>query len=280
MEALLARAIRQVSAARTRQELAQAFCRSAPEALSVDVVGFYLYGKPGRDALALVSGAPALFTELYEQHGRAVDPVLTAVVDAHTAVASNELMSASAWRSHLLYRQVSGRFGLEHIMTAPVLAGGRLAGTLNVARTGWQGDFGRAEVASLGALAAHASAALGSLPPGASTLPLTNRELEIAGLVALGLTNVSVGRRLGITHNTVKQALKKIYARTGVGTRTELAVLLRTGSALVPVLNEGPATEGPAAAERPDGARHRQGGGDAPNRAEGVSPSAAPAPTA
>lgn len=45
--------------------------------------------------------------------------------------------------------------------------------------------------------------------------PLTKRELEIARLVADGLTNPQIGERLGIKARTVSSHLDNIYARLG-----------------------------------------------------------------
>lgn len=46
--------------------------------------------------------------------------------------------------------------------------------------------------------------------------PLTKRELEIARLVADGLTNPKIGERLGIKPRTVSSHLDNIYARLGI----------------------------------------------------------------
>ncbi|NLP41589.1 MAG: helix-turn-helix transcriptional regulator [Veillonellaceae bacterium] len=53
---------------------------------------------------------------------------------------------------------------------------------------------------------------------------LTARELEIAELVAQGLSNHIIATKLSIAEVTVKKALQKIYAKLGIGSR---AVLVR-----------------------------------------------------
>ncbi|MGI6091828.1 MAG: helix-turn-helix transcriptional regulator [Negativicutes bacterium] len=53
---------------------------------------------------------------------------------------------------------------------------------------------------------------------------LTARELEIAELVARGLSNHIIATKLSIAEVTVKKALQKIYAKLGIGSR---AVLVR-----------------------------------------------------
>jgi DNA-binding CsgD family transcriptional regulator len=50
---------------------------------------------------------------------------------------------------------------------------------------------------------------------------LTSRELEVLALVAEGLDNRIIGRRLGITRSTVKHHLEAIYAKLGVHGRME-----------------------------------------------------------
>ena len=55
---------------------------------------------------------------------------------------------------------------------------------------------------------------------------LTSRELQIANLVAKGLTNAEIGRQLWITENTVKQALKRMFRKLQVSARTEMVAKL------------------------------------------------------
>jgi DNA-binding NarL/FixJ family response regulator len=53
---------------------------------------------------------------------------------------------------------------------------------------------------------------------------LTDREQQVLDLVAEGLANKQVARRLGITERTVKAHLTRIYEAIGVGDRTSAAV--------------------------------------------------------
>ncbi len=57
-----------------------------------------------------------------------------------------------------------------------------------------------------------------ALPPA-----LTPREMDVVRLVADGLTNEEVGVGLGVTSKTVEAHLGRIFERTGVQSRTELA---------------------------------------------------------
>jgi DNA-binding NarL/FixJ family response regulator len=50
---------------------------------------------------------------------------------------------------------------------------------------------------------------------------LTVRELEVLALVAEGLDNVVIGRRLSVSRSTVKHHLEAIFAKLGVHGRME-----------------------------------------------------------
>jgi DNA-binding CsgD family transcriptional regulator len=75
--------------------------------------------------------------------------------------------------------------------------------------------------------------ALGTSPNTANngpTLPLTGREVQISRLVADGLTNREIGVRLGLSHHTVDNHLRRIFGKVGVSSRTGLATWsVRTG---------------------------------------------------
>jgi DNA-binding CsgD family transcriptional regulator len=58
------------------------------------------------------------------------------------------------------------------------------------------------------------------------TAGLTSREAEVAGLVAGGLSNAGIAVALGMSEATVKAHLTRVYAKLGLRTRTQLAVLL------------------------------------------------------
>jgi DNA-binding NarL/FixJ family response regulator len=50
---------------------------------------------------------------------------------------------------------------------------------------------------------------------------LTDREVEVLALVAQGLTNRAIGRKLGISDRTVQGHLANIFAKLGASSRTE-----------------------------------------------------------
>jgi DNA-binding CsgD family transcriptional regulator len=62
-------------------------------------------------------------------------------------------------------------------------------------------------------------------PPEMYSPGLSHRESEVLKMVATGLTNVQIARRLDVTVHGVKFHLTSIYRKLGVSNRTEAAVL-------------------------------------------------------
>lgn len=61
----------------------------------------------------------------------------------------------------------------------------------------------------------------------AGAVKLSDREIEVLQLVAQGLANKHIARRLGIAERTVKAHLTNIFQRIGVGDRTSAALWAR-----------------------------------------------------
>lgn len=55
---------------------------------------------------------------------------------------------------------------------------------------------------------------------------LTSRELEIGRLVALGMCNKEIARKLGIRNQTARNTLVHVFRKISVQKRTQLAVKL------------------------------------------------------
>jgi DNA-binding NarL/FixJ family response regulator len=65
---------------------------------------------------------------------------------------------------------------------------------------------------------------------GTPATKLTQRELDVLGLLAEGLAHEEIGRRLGISSETVRTHLRKASDRLGASTRTQaVATALRLG---------------------------------------------------
>jgi DNA-binding CsgD family transcriptional regulator len=72
---------------------------------------------------------------------------------------------------------------------------------------------------------------LGDAPrPAAADGPLTEREFEVADLIADGLTNAEIAKRLGLSVRTVDAHVEHIRVKLGMRARTQIAVWARVGS--------------------------------------------------
>jgi DNA-binding NarL/FixJ family response regulator len=56
---------------------------------------------------------------------------------------------------------------------------------------------------------------------------LTPRELQVVELVAAGLDNGTIGRRLGIAEKTVRNRVSTIFSKLGVNSRPQAIVWAR-----------------------------------------------------
>jgi DNA-binding NarL/FixJ family response regulator len=71
--------------------------------------------------------------------------------------------------------------------------------------------------------------------PGRPAVELTDRERQVLGLLAAGMANKQIARRLGISEKTVKGHLTNLFQRIGVSDRTQAALWAeRTGALRAP----------------------------------------------
>jgi DNA-binding CsgD family transcriptional regulator len=144
------------------------------------------------------------------------------------------LAHASAYAIELLSAHLAARVQVGRPLPEPLrasLAGDRRPLTL----TGPRGRLVLRRLPSSAGAAWH-SLLLEEQRPAAPTtaalrsLGLSEREAQVARLVALGKRNVQVAHELGIREGTVRKHLERVYRTVGVGTRAELVarVLSRT----------------------------------------------------
>ena len=69
--------------------------------------------------------------------------------------------------------------------------------------------------------------------PPVQNAPLSERELEVARLIASGYSNKQMESELGVSHNTVARHVANIMRKMGAGNRTE-AVLNAIRQQLIP----------------------------------------------
>jgi DNA-binding CsgD family transcriptional regulator len=222
-----------IATASTEQELRCRFMDSVNEYFGVQRWGIYLLNQENGLASVDIQGVSDAFVERYEKIGRSVDPVLQYVMEYHAPAHEELVLPKGGWKQSELYQRCCSEYDHEHIMTGPIVGRGQLIGTVHFARVGHTPAFNSHDLLSLSAVCTHLSACLAELrtllllPPNPFFKRLTPREVQIANLVAKGLTNAEIGVELWITQNSVKQALKRMFRKLEVSARTEMVAKLR-----------------------------------------------------
>jgi DNA-binding CsgD family transcriptional regulator len=195
--------------------------------------GIYLVDEDNSLISCDVRGVSDRFVETYQQIGKSIDPVLKYVQEYHAPAHEELVLPPGTWKQSQLYQRCCIEGDHEHIMTGPIVGNGKLMGTINFARVGETAAFNTQDLSNLSAVCLHLSACLANLrsrpifQENQCILLLTQREIQIASLVAKGLTNAEIGKELWISQNTVKQALKKMFCKLEVSSRTEMVAQLR-----------------------------------------------------
>lgn len=158
------------------------------------------------------------------------NPVARYLADCHTPVHEGLVTTPKAWTL------ICPRPDHWHVMAGPIVNGGQLIGTVGCTREKSMPAFDTQDLADLGAVCLHLSTWTAAVRLARSTMRLrqqplstnrlTPRELEIAQLVALGRTNAEIGNELWITENSVKQALKRMFRKLSVSSRTAMIAQL------------------------------------------------------
>lgn len=224
-----------MATAPTEQELRLRFIDSANNYFGVQRWGIYLLNEENCLASIDVVGVSDAFVERYQKIGKPVDLVLHYVLKYHAPAHEKLVFPPGGWKQSELYQRCCSEYNHEHIMTGPIVGNGQLIGTVNFARVSNTPAFNSRDLVNLGAVCTHLSACLSKLRAQQVLIPnpfikrLTPRELQIAELVAEGLTNAEIGASLWITENSVKQALKRMFRKLDVSARTELVAKLGNG---------------------------------------------------
>jgi len=221
-----------IATAPTEQALRFRMMDCISEYFGVQRWGIYLLDADNGLTSVDARGVSDTFVEQYQKFGKSVDPVLKYVVQYHAPAHEELVLPKGAWKQSELYKRCCSTYDHEHIMTGPLVGHGQLIGTINFARIGHVSAFNPLDLANLGAVCTHFSARLAELrkpllPLNPIQTCLTPREMQIANLVAKGLTNAEIGAELWITQNSVKQALKRMFRKLEVSARTEMVAKLK-----------------------------------------------------
>ncbi|WP_033366323.1 LuxR C-terminal-related transcriptional regulator [Mastigocladopsis repens] len=163
------------------------------------------------------------------------NPVARYIAERHTPVHEGLVTSPKAWAI------LCPRPDHWHVMAGPILDRNQLVGAVGCTRDKSMPAFDSQNLADLSAVCLHLSVWTTTLrltqsatateqyyPFRTDSLSerlrqrLTPRERQIADLVALGRANAEIGKELWITENSVKQALKRMFRKLKVSSRTEM----------------------------------------------------------
>ncbi|MEM8674831.1 MAG: LuxR C-terminal-related transcriptional regulator [Cyanobacteria bacterium P01_G01_bin.67] len=154
------------------------------------------------------------------------NPVLRYLVENHVPVHEGVLLTTEKWRT------ICPRFDHGHVMAGPIVNHGSLIGGLAFTRDCYSDPFTNQNLLDLSALCLHISTQFIKIQSQQTKFDqnglnqITARELQIAELVAQGLTNKEIGKILWITENSVKQALKRMFRKLQVSSRAEMIAQL------------------------------------------------------
>ena len=155
------------------------------------------------------------------------NPIARYVAEHHAPVHEALVISPKAWKL------ICPRPDHWHVLAGPILDRDRLIGAVGCTREKSMPAFNHQDLTDLSGICLHLSiwVATNCLQQVAEEKfyqadRLTPRELQIAELVALGQTNAEIGGQLWITENSVKQALKRMFRKLEVSSRTEMVAQL------------------------------------------------------
>ena len=136
-------------------------------------------------------------------------------LDRNGALVHSVVLTGS--ESQLDYAQAV-RFGARGL----VLKGDDPNKLFNAIRTVYNGELAFSDELAQSVLSTMVDDTRGT---NTSIARLSDRERQIAFLVARGMKNKDIGQELGISENTVKRHLQSIFSKTGARDRLELAVM-------------------------------------------------------
>lgn len=215
---------------RSVKQLRQVFLSDIPRLVHADAYGMYLFdGELKTQAVFAYRAKPRFLSEYEEQ--RSSDPLLRHVLKRKKFTHSLAIYSESEWMQQPLYEFLS-RWGLAFSIEAPLVANGSVVGTINFA-LGGTGYFSTETLSLARFLCQELDVCCGrlleteslrrQLVHETSTDILPGRSGQVMQLAATGMTNRAIAYRLGISENTVRYHIKRVYQKLGVRNRAQLA---------------------------------------------------------
>lgn len=223
-----------LASANNESELRGHFMSNAGDIVAAKAWGWKFFDDDFRVIDFEFQGLPSSILEHYEQIGYRYDPLMCFAIQYHAPVHEEVILTPKNWQHSIIYQHVFSRYDIEHLAIAPLIGDGRLLGKIYFTRSKNTPSFTQENLIQLSALSTHLSVCLARVKLQQKIIKspfvkyLTPREQQIANLIAEGLKTVELSAELGITQNSVKQALKRMFAKLNVSTRAEMIAKLRT----------------------------------------------------
>jgi DNA-binding CsgD family transcriptional regulator len=225
--------IQAIATSQNESQLLSRFMDGAGELLGASAWGISLQDMLQPKRINEAIGVPDTFLTQYQKFGLSVDPVLQFVIEHHTPAHQHLVMTPTDWQQSAIYQNVYAPYGLLHMMKGPIVGRGQSIGNIQFSRRKKMPPFTTSELMILSGVCIHLSARIAELrsefmpPVSELAQSLTRRERQITELVAQGLSNIEIGLALQIAPSSVKQALKRMFRKLSVSSRTHLVAKLQ-----------------------------------------------------
>lgn len=186
-------------------------------------------------------GQPARFLTEFLEGGYDKDPYFngTGALNKTEVFKDSDLMPEEYRMNTRLYRNIYAKQGIHYGLRAYLVHEGKTIGNISLFNAREKGDFTDKDETVLSALAPHVALKLYELLQKErqsigvvscdvmGKFGLTMREAEVVTQVMLGLTDQQIAAKLGVSLSTVKKHLHNVYQKANVGSRAQLAALMR-----------------------------------------------------
>jgi DNA-binding CsgD family transcriptional regulator len=220
-----------ITAAHSEAALRSVFMDYAGQLVGAQAWGLDLLNSRFQVVASDLHGLPDSFYDCYQAIGREADWMSRRMVQERVPIHNLSLQTAQEWQRSTLYQYLFRAFGMAHGMMAPLVGNSGLVGGIYFMRGENCSPFCDADLIQLSTLCQHLSVRLATLRLPSTFVHadcLTNREMEIITLVAQGLSNREIALKINISRDGVKQALKRMFQKLEVSTRTEMIAKLKS----------------------------------------------------
>lgn len=222
--------IEKIATASNEAQLRSYFLEYAGELVGATAWGLDLLDSRFQVIASDLWGLPDTFRDRYQEIGRKSDRVSQQMIRHQIPVHTLSVQSLQDWYQSELYQFVFRFYGIESGMVAPLIGVGRLLGGIYFLRGKELPEFDDGDLIQLSSLCQHLSVRLATfhlaIAPSLVNC-LTPREIDVAQLVAQGLSNREIALKLHISRDAVKQVIKRMFQKLDVSARAEMIAKLK-----------------------------------------------------